>query len=84
MLALFFIWLLITGVSLAIALVLSWFLSPRTVGVLYIIVAIAFGGACITNILNGVSQLEQLWYAFMIVLTFFYLGVRFIVEFPEY
>lgn len=84
MIALVLLWCLIVGVSLAIALVVGWFTSPRTVGILYIVVAIAFGGAVFDNILNGVSQVEYSLFSWVLVFTFIYLGCKFIKEFPEY
>lgn len=84
MIALVLLWGLIVGVSLAIALVVGWFTSPRTVGIIYIVVAIAFGGAVFDNILNGTTQVEYSLFAWVIVFTFLYLGQKFIREFPEY
>lgn len=84
MIALVLLWCLIVGVSLAIALVVGWFTSPHTVGILYIVVAIAFGGAVFDNILNGVSQVEYSLFSWVLVFTFIYLGCKFIKEFPEY
>lgn len=84
MIALVLLWCLIIGVSLAIALVVGWFTSPRTVGILYIVVAIAFGGAVFDNVLNGTTQVEYLLFAWVVVFTFIYLGCKFIKEFPEY
>ena len=84
MIALILLWCLIVGVSLAIALVVGWLTSPRTVGILYIVVAIAFGGAVFDNILNGVSQVEYSLFSWVLVFTFIYLGCKFIKEFPEY
>ena len=84
MIALVLLWCLIVGVSLAIALVVGWFTSPRTVGILYIVASIAFGGAVFDNILNGTTQVEYSLFAWVIVFTFLYLGQKFIREFPEY
>lgn len=84
MIALLLLWGLITAVSLAIALVVGWFTSMRTVGILYIIVSLAFGAACISNVLEGVTRLQDTGGVFMICFTFFYIGCRFIAEFPEY
>ena len=61
MIALVLFWCLIVGVSLAIALVVGWFTSPRTVGILYIVAAIAFGGAVFDNILNGTTLRSYPW-----------------------
>ena len=84
MIALLLLWGLITAVSLAIALVIGWITSPRTTGILYIIVSLAFAASCISNVLEGVTRLQDSWFAFMICFTFFYIGCRLIAEFPEY
>ena len=76
--------LLVTAVSLAIALVVGWLTSPRTVGFLYIIIAGMYGASVTSNVLKGVTALEHSWLAYAICVIFIYLGLRFIAEFPEY
>ena len=84
MIATILILLLVTAVSLAIALVVGWLTSPRTAGFLYIIVAGMFGASTISNILDGTVRFGDSWLSFAICAFFIYIGLRFIAEFPEY
>lgn len=84
MIAVILILLLVTAVSLAIALVVGWLTSPRTAGFLYIIVAGMFGASTISNILDGTVRFSDSWLSFAICAIFIYIGLRFIAEFPEY
>ena len=84
MIAAILILLLVTAVSLAIALVVGWLTSPRTAGFLYIIVAGVFGASTISNILDGTVRFGDSWLSFVICAIFIYIGLRFIAEFPEY
>lgn len=84
MIATILILLLVTVVSLAIALVVGWLTSPRTAGFLYIIVAGMFSASTISNILDGTVRFGDSWLSFAICAIFIYIGLRFIAEFPEY
>lgn len=84
MIATILILLLVTAVSLAIALVVGWLTSPRTAGILYIIVAGMFGASTVSSIADGTVKFGDSWLAFAICAIFIYLGLRFIAEFPEY
>lgn len=84
MIATILILLLVTAVSLAIALVVGWLTSPRTAGFLYIIVAGMFGASTISNILDSTVRFGDSWLSFAICAIFIYIGLRFIAEFPEY
>lgn len=76
--------LLVTAVSLAIALVVGWLTSPRTAGFLYIIVAGMFGASTTRSILDGTVKFGDSWLSYAICAIFIYIGLRFIAEFPEY
>ena len=84
MIAIILLLLLVTAVSLAIALVVGCLTSPKTAGILYIIVAGVFGASTISNILDGTVRFGDSWLSFVICAIFIYIGLRFIAEFPEY
>lgn len=75
---------LVTAISLAIALVVGWLTSPRTAGILYIIVAGMYGSATVSSIADGTVKFGDSWLAFAICVIFVYLGLCFMAEFPEY
>lgn len=84
MIATILLLLFVTAISLAIALVVGWLTSPRTAGLLYIIVAGMYGASTVSSIADGTVKFADSWLAFGICAIFIYLGLRFMAEFPEY
>lgn len=84
MIATILLLLFVTVISLAIALVVGWLTSPRTAGLLYIIVAGMYGASTVSSIADGTVKFADSWLAFGICAIFIYIGLRFMAEFPEY